>query len=58
MKIDKISNPILKCDTGLCNNNSAFAVATGSYKGSLYLCLSCFKTMQNLFKKVGIKNDE
>ncbi len=48
----------IKCDTVLCNNNSSYEILTNNYKGTIYLCESCFKKIQKLFKKVDIKNEK
>ena len=49
MIINKINSNI-KCDSVLCFNNASYEIKTNSYKGNQYLCVSCFKQYQKLFK--------
>lgn len=51
MKINFIkNNEPIKCDSVLCFNNSSYELVTNSYKGNTYLCESCYKQYQKLFK--------
>lgn len=50
MKINKIDSNI-KCDSVLCFNNASYEIKTNSYKGNQYLCNTCFKQYQKLFKE-------
>lgn len=55
MKITRIVKN-LKCDTVLCEKMADYELAVGSYKGNIFMCESCFKILQNLFKRIGSKN--
>ena len=56
MKILKVNKGI-KCDTVLCNQDSDYKIESQSYKGEIYLCDNCFKSLQKLFKKVQVKDE-
>ena len=56
MKI-RIINENIKCDSILCFQNANFELITDSYKGNQYLCQSCYKKYQKLFKDIK-KNNE
>lgn len=56
MKINKISQNI-KCDSVLCFNNAKFELLTDSYKGNQYLCETCYKKYQKLFKDTKKDNE-
>ena len=56
MKISKIVK-LIKCDTVLCNLNAKYELVSNSYKGNIYLCEDCFKSMQNTFKRTSCKNE-
>lgn len=56
MKLIKINKPI-KCDTVMCNNHSNFEIITNSYKGTMYLCESCFISLQKIIKRTLTKNE-
>ncbi len=55
MRIAKIVKNI-RCDTVLCNKCADFELTINSYKGNLYLCEKCYKTIQNLFKRTTSKD--
>lgn len=57
MKINVI-NENIKCDSILCFNTSSFEIQTNSYKGNQYLCESCFKKYQKLFKEQKKNNEK
>ena len=50
MKINKI-NENIKCDSILCFNNANYEILVNSYKGNQYLCDTCYKKYQKLFKE-------
>ena len=50
MKLNQIKENI-KCDSILCFNNASFEIQTNSYKGNQYLCNTCYKKYQKLFKE-------
>lgn len=54
MTISRISK-LIKCDTVLCNKNANFEIVSNSYKGNIYMCEDCFKTLQNTFKRTNCK---
>lgn len=54
MTISRISK-LIKCDTVLCNENACYEIVSNSYKGNIYLCEDCFKTLQNTFKRTNYK---
>lgn len=54
MTISRISK-LIKCDTVLCNQNANYEIVSNSYKGNIYLCEDCFKTLQNTFKRTSYK---
>jgi hypothetical protein len=56
MKLTTI-NKNIKCDTVLCNENASFELVSNSYKGNAYLCDKCMFLMQNILKKVSLKNE-
>lgn len=56
MKINKIFDNI-KCDSVLCFNNANYEILTESYKGNQYLCETCYKKYQKLFKDVKKENE-
>ena len=57
MKVTKITKPLI-CDTVLCNNLSTYQIDTGSFKGYMYLCPNCFKSLQSILKKEQLKNEK
>lgn len=57
MKLIRI-NKIIKCDTVLCHKNAIFKICTNSYKGDIFLCENCFKTLQSILKRTIIKNEQ
>ena len=50
MKINRLVENI-KCDSVLCFNNASFELLTNSFKGNQYLCNTCYKKYQKLFKE-------
>ena len=56
MKIQQI-NENIKCDSVLCFQNATYEILTNSYKGNQYLCRTCYKEYQKLFKELK-KNHE
>lgn len=50
MKINQI-NENIKCDSVLCFQKASYEILTNSYKGNQYLCKSCYKEYQKLFKE-------
>lgn len=56
MKINKITKPLI-CDIVLCNKLSLYQVDTGSYKGPMFLCETCYKNLQSIFKRNMMNNE-
>ena len=56
MKLKQIKENI-KCDSILCFNNATFEIEANSYKGNQYLCNSCYKKYQKLFKEQNKRNE-
>ena len=57
MKIKQISDNI-KCDSVLCFQNACYEILTNSYKGNQYLCKTCYKNYQKLFKDTKKTNEQ
>ena len=57
MKI-RIINENIKCDSVLCFQNALYEIITDSYKGNQYLCKTCYKKYQKLFKESKKVNEE
>lgn len=55
MTINKIFKNI-KCDSVLCFKTACYELITDSYKGNQYLCDSCYKKYQKLFKETKTTN--
>ena len=56
MKIRSI-NENIKCDSILCFQNAMYEISANSYKGNQYLCKTCFKNYQKLFKETKKLNE-
>ena len=57
MILNKITSNI-KCDSVLCFKNATYEIKTQSYKGNQYLCDTCFKQYQKLFKEPKKQNEK
>lgn len=57
MKISKIKQKIV-CDTVLCGEIATYCIESESYKGNIYLCEKCFKSLQNNLKRINFKDEK
>ena len=48
----------IRCDSLMCDAMAGFIIESESYKGNIYLCEECFKSLQTNIKKVNIKNEK